>query len=126
MRQCGFLAALYLTGSVGTAAGMIGMSRASLSRLREREDAGDFARAWDHVLAPPGSGRLAQARVDYRKVTNDQLLWWIETGRVRPVLYRGKLTAIDRKPDDTALFRLLARSDPRLLRCTGMAKIGWV
>ncbi|MFN2100922.1 hypothetical protein [Altererythrobacter sp. MF3-039] len=109
-RQCGFLAALYFTGSVGRAAKAVGMSRASVYRLRERSGALDFAFAWDAVLTPPGSGRVKRPRVDWRKVTNRELLGRISTGLVKPVIYRGKMTAIRRKPDNSALLRLVRRT----------------
>ena len=109
-RQCRFLAALYWTGSVRAAAAAVGMSRASAYRLRGRADAAGFAAAWDRVLTPPGSGRLAGPRFDYRKVTQAALAKRAGSGLVRPVLYRGTLVAISRKPDNSALLRLLSRS----------------
>lgn len=109
-RQCLFLAHLYLTGSVGLAVQRVGMSRASAYRLRSRPDARSFARAWDGVLTPPGSGRLAPERVDWRKVTNRELMDQLESGFVQPVIYRGRVTAIRRKPDKSALLRLLRRT----------------
>ena len=111
VRQCGFLAELYLTGSVASAARAAGMTRNSAYRLRSRPDAASFAHAWDSVLAPPGSGRLAAPRPDYRKVTDEALIGRIETGLIQPLLHRGRMTAIRRKPDNSALFRLLKRLD---------------
>ena len=114
-RQCGFLAQLYLTGSVREAARRVGMSRASAYRLRARAGAEGFAAAWDHVLAPPGAGRLARRRrdfrPDFRKVTLEALLRRAETGLAQPVLYRGAFRSIREKPDNSALFRLLGRAD---------------
>lgn len=110
-RQCGFLAALYLTGSVGAAAQAVGMARASAYRLRERTGAEDFAHAWDRVLTPPGTGRARRPKLDARKVTNAALVQRLASGLVQPVIYRGRMTAIRRKPDKTALFRLLRRFD---------------
>lgn len=110
-RQCGFLAQLYLTGSVTAAARAVGMSRASAYRLRERDGAEGFAHAWDRVLTPPGTGRIAAPKCDWRKVTTEALLARIETGLVQPLLYRGRITAIRRKRDNSALFRLLRRVD---------------
>ena len=109
-RQCAFLAQLYLTGSVTAAARAVGMSRASAYRLRARKGAESFAFAWDRVLTLPGAGHPGAAREDGRKVTMETLLARLETGLVRPVLYRGTMTAIDRKPDDAVLFRLLRRT----------------
>ncbi|HEU4821610.1 MAG TPA: hypothetical protein VFS87_10705 [Qipengyuania sp.] len=109
-RQCGFLAQLYVTGSVAAAARAVGMSRRGAFRLRERSGAESFAHAWDHVLTPPGSGRQAAYRPDYRKVTVATLSEWLETGYLQPVIYRGRMCGIRRKPDDSALFRLLRRT----------------
>lgn len=112
-RQCAFLAQLYVTGSVAAAARAVGMTREGAYRLRRRAGAESFAAAWDHVLAPPGSGRFRPWTPDYRKVTLITLDRWVEAGFVQPVIYRGRMCAIRRKPDNSALFRLLRRSgDP--------------
>ena len=111
VRQCAFLAELYLTGSVASATRAVGMSRNSAYRLRSRPDADGFAHAWDSVLAPPGSGRLVAPKVDFRKVTHSALIERLEAGLIQPVLHRGRMTAIRRKPDNSALFRLLKRLD---------------
>ena len=111
MRQCAFLAELYLTGSVASAARAVGMARNSAYRLRSRPDAASFAHAWDSVLAPLGSGRLPAPKVDWRKVTHAALVERLETGLIQPLLHRGRMTAIRRKPDNSALFRLLRRLD---------------
>ena len=111
VRQCEFLAQLYLTGSVAAAARTIGMSRASAYRLRGRVGAEGFAHAWDAVLMPPGSGRLAGPDIDWRKVTHQALVSQVEWGLVQPVLHQGRMTAIRRKADTSALLRLLRRSE---------------
>lgn len=108
-RQCGFLVQLYVTGTVTAAARGVGMTRASAYRLRAREGAESFAAAWDRVLLPPGSGRCAAPGEDFRKVTNATLAWRLETGLVQPVVYRGRMVGMRRKPDNSALFRLLRR-----------------
>ncbi len=96
-RQCGFLVALYLTGSVAAAARAVGMSRASAYRLREREGAESFAAAWDRVLQPPGSGHLVQPKnEDFRKVTLRELNRRLETGLLQPVIHRGRICAVRR------------------------------
>lgn len=110
-RQCEFLAQLYLTGSVGAAAGAVGMSRNSAYRLRARPEAADFAFAWDSVLAVPSTGRLSRPKPEWRKVTNAELYRRMRTGLVQPVIYRGKVGHIRRKADDCALLRLLRRLD---------------
>ena len=113
VRQCAFLAQLYFTGSVTAAARSVGMSRASAYRLRDRPGAESFARAWDRVLSLPGSGHPGGSREDFRKVTNATLLARLESGLVQPVVYRGRMAAIRRKPDDSALLRLLRRTARR-------------
>ena len=109
-RQCGFLAQLYVTGSVVAAARSVGMTRASAYWLRAHAGAESFAHAWDHVLTPPGSGRLRAWRPDYRTLTLPTLNAWVETGFVQPVIYRGLMCAIRRRHDDSTLFRLLRRT----------------
>ncbi len=108
-RQCEFLALLYVSGSVTAAASGAGMTRETAYRLRRRAGAESFAAAWDRVLTPPGSGRARRVDCDYRKVTNETLFRRAETGLVQPVIYRGRMTAIRWKPDDSALLRLVKR-----------------
>lgn len=110
-RQCAFLAELYLTGSVTAAARAVGMSRMSAYRLRRRKGAESFAHAWDRIFAQPGTGKAAAPKPDWRKITNPALMERVEVGLVQPVLYAGKLVAIRRKPDNSALLRLLRRQD---------------
>ena len=128
--QCAFLAALYLTGSVNAAAARVGRSRESAYRLRRAKGGESFAAAWDRILAPgdpaPTAGsppahdcpqsrpqsRSSRKRVaDWRKVTLSELIWRVEIGLWRPVIYRGKWRGIARKPDNSALLRLLSRLD---------------
>ena len=113
-RQCQLLAQLYLTGSVTKAARDVGMSRASGYRLRERVGAESFAHAWDSIFVPPGMEHPATPEIDWRKVTNPTLIWWIERGLVRPEIWRGRMTGIRQKPDNSALLRLLHRHDAAL------------
>lgn len=114
-RQCHFLAQLYLTGSVTTAARDVAMSRASAYRLRKREGAESFAHAWDSIFVPPGMQHPAKAKVDWRKVTNPTLIWWMEWGLVRPEVWQGRMTGIRQKPENSALLRLLRRHDAALV-----------
>ncbi len=109
-RQCEFLARLYITGSVAAAAQGVGMSRMSAYRLRQRDGAQGLAHAWDHVLTPPGAGRSRKPKNDWRKVTNQELMRRIETGFVQPVIHRGRMVGIRRKPDNSALLRMLRRN----------------
>ena len=120
--QCAFLAALYCTGSVAGAARHVGRSRASAYALRKRSGAESFASAWDHILAGPASiedlqsGEWPMRRHhtrDWRKLTLKDLIWRHRIGLWRPVIYRGKMRAIARKPDNSALLRLLKRLDTR-------------
>ncbi len=110
-RQCLFLGHLYLTGNIATAARAVGMSRESAHRLRHRPEALGFAHAWDTVLAAPGDGRLAAPRTDWRKITLADLQQRVETGLVAPLIHGGRVCAIRRKPDNSALLRLLRRYD---------------
>lgn len=123
-RQCGFLSALYVTGSVAAAAKAVGMTRASAYRLRSRKEAESFAAMWDRVLTPPGCGHVPTPRPDFRKVTLVTLMSWLETGFVQPVVYRGRMCGVRRKPDDSTLFRLLRRlgDDPVALPGEGAAR----
>ena len=50
LQQERFILALEVMGSVGPAARAIGMGRASAYRLRERDGADSFARAWDKAI----------------------------------------------------------------------------
>ena len=113
-RQCGFLAALYVMGSVTAAARNVGKTRASAYRLRARAGAESFAWAWDGVLTPPGAGRLPAPKEDFRKVTLQELSRRLESDLVQPVIYRGgSMCGIRRKPDNSALLRVLRRTGGR-------------
>lgn len=83
----------------------------SAYRLRERDGPQGFAHAWDHVLTPPGTGHVRKRKKDWRKVTNLELNRRVETGLVQPVIYQGRMVGIRRKPDNSALLRLLRRND---------------
>ncbi len=115
-RQCAFLAELYFTGSVAAAARAVGMTRESAHRLRVRPGAESFAAAWDRVLAQPGAGRIDEPQVDHRKITDCDLAARMERGFVKPVIYRGRMTAIKERADNTTLLRLARRSDARVRR----------
>lgn len=112
-RQCAFLAHLYVTGSVSAAAARVGMSRASAYRLRKRDGADGFAHAWDRILTPPGQGTCPRTKPDFRKVTDAALVGQLETGLVSPVVFRGRMAGIRRKPDITACLRLFRRQSAR-------------
>lgn len=122
-RQCGFLSALYVTGSVAAAAKAVGMTRASAYRLRARTGAESFAAMWDRVLTPPGCGHVAKPQPDFRKVTLATLNSWLDSGFVQPVIYQGRMCGLRRRPDDSTLFRILRRlgDDPVILSGGGGA-----
>lgn len=98
VRQCVFLAQLYVTGSVTAAAKAVGMSRASAYRLRERPGAKSFAFAWDRVLSLPGCGHPGAAREDNRKVTMETLFARLESELAKPVVYRGAMAESHESP----------------------------
>ena len=102
-RQAAFLAALAITGSVGAAARGVSMARETAYRLRRREGAESFAAAWDAIL-----GRCIGAE---RKVTPDERARRAIEGLLKPVIYRGRHVANQRKPDNSALLRYLAQLD---------------
>ena len=116
VRQCEFLAQLYVTGSVAAAARAVGMTPKSAYRLRARLGAESFAHSWERVLTPPGSGRFKAPRTDHRKVTFEMLERWLDDGFVQAVIFRGRMCGIRRKVDNPTLFRILRRtgvcSDP--------------
>jgi len=99
-RQADFLGMLAETGSVMGACEAVGMSRKSAYKLRARPEAESFAAAWDAALGAP-----------VRKVTVQYLKFLAFGGLVRVVMFRGKYRGVWRKPDDSALLRMLARFD---------------
>ncbi|MXO67264.1 hypothetical protein GRI72_00240 [Altererythrobacter marinus] len=117
-RQARFIGFLAETRSVTEAARRVSMARETAYRLRERPCAESFARAWDAALGRPAG---AQARGKShppaapgkrpRKVTNEELGWRVGTGLWQVRIYRGRFVGVMRKPDNTALLRLLARLD---------------
>lgn len=54
---------------------------------------------------------MAAPKADYRKVTTETLVERVEARLSQPAIHRGCMTAIRRKPDNCALFRLLRRLD---------------
>lgn len=99
-RQADFLGMLAETGSVMGACEAVGMSRKSAYRLRARRDAESFAAAWDAALGAP-----------VRKVTVTDLDFLAYHGLVQPLLFRGRYRGAMRKPDNSALLRLLKKLD---------------
>lgn len=123
-RQCGFLAQLYVTGSVAAAARAVGMTARSAHRLRRREGAESFAAAWERVMAMPGSGYRRPGKPDYRKVPTSAIAARLATGLVRPVVNRGRMVRIVAKHDDSTLLRLLRRLDAAAVRAGPEAQEG--
>lgn len=115
LRQAAFLGALAETGSVREAARRVGMARETAYRLRRRPGARSFAAAWDAVLGRASAREAAAAR---RKVTPEELARAALDGLLKPVIFGGRHVATERKADNHALLRLLARID-RTARGTG-------
>ena len=99
-RQANFLGWLAETGSVSAACARVSMSRNSAYKLRGKRDAESFAAAWDAALGMP-----------VRKVTIDDLHFLAHHGLVKPLFRGGKYIRSQRKPDNSALLRLMARFD---------------
>ena len=99
-RQADFLGHLAETGSVSAACARVGMSRNSAYTLRKKRNADSFAAAWDAALGLP-----------IRKVTIDDLHFLAHHGLVKPFFRGGKYIRSARKPDNSALLRLIARYD---------------
>lgn len=114
-RQAQFIGHLAETRSVTEAARRVSMARETVYRLRGREGAEGFNAAWDAALgiAPAqGDGERSQADVTpSRKVTNRELMWRVETGLWQVRMHRGRFVGVWRRPDNAALFQLLARLD---------------
>ncbi|WP_195908559.1 hypothetical protein [Novosphingobium sp. Gsoil 351] len=102
-RQAAFLAALAITGSVCEAARRVSMARETAYRLRRREGAESFAAAWDAI-----AGRFGEAP---RKVTPEEYARRAIEGLLKPMIYRGKHVANQRKTDNSALLRYWAQLD---------------
>ena len=102
LRQAEFIGHLAATRSVCAAARAVGMARETAYKLRTRPGAASFAAAWNAALRR--TPRDA-------KVTEPELHERIASGRFRPVLRRGAFMGVLHKPDNSALFALLARLD---------------
>jgi hypothetical protein len=109
-RQADFLGHLAETGSVSAACARVGMSRNSAYKLRKKPSAESFAAAWDAALGLP-----------IRRVTIDDLQFLAHHGLVKPLFRGGKYLRSARKPDSSALLRLLSRYD-RLIGDKGDGK----
>ncbi|QWC55965.1 hypothetical protein F7D01_01615 [Erythrobacter sp. 3-20A1M] len=121
LRQAEFIGHLAETRSVAQAARCVSMARESAYRLRTRAGSEGFVAAWDAALARTGTRRgqeqllaaLDAARAALRpspKVTLRQLEWRVDTGVWKVILHAGRYAGVRRKPDNSALFALLART----------------
>ena len=99
-RQRKFIEHLSLTGSVGEAAAIAGVSSRSAYRLRNKAGAESFARAWDAALS------LAATRL--AAIAFDRALH----GRSERFYRDGELVMERKMPSDYLLTWLLARLDP--------------
>ncbi len=98
-RQRDFIDALMIGGCVKTAAGYAGMSAKSAYRLRDRDDAASFAKAWDWALEE------AIARVEVEAL--DRAL----NGIHEPVFYGGRQIGSRRRYDDRLPLAVLRRKN---------------
>ena len=99
-RQRKFIEHLALTGHVGEACALVGVSSSSVYRLRAKPGAESFARAWDAAL------RLSATRLS--AIAFDRAL----NGRVERFYKDGALAMERRMPSDYLLTWLLSRLDP--------------
>jgi len=99
-RQADFLGHLAETGSVPAACARVGMSRNSAYKLLKKPAAESFAAAWDAALG-----------LTVRRVTIDDLQFLAHHGLVKPLFRGGMYIRSTRKPDNSALLRLLSRYD---------------
>ena len=97
-RQREFVAALSVTGSVGAAARMVGMSRKSAYALRLRPGAESFACAWDIAI---DSGRARVMDWMMERAINGVTTIHLKTGGVVEVSHgpdRGLVAATLKSP----------------------------
>lgn len=99
-RQRRFIEHLALTGHVGEACAVVGVSSSSAYRLKNKAGAESFSRAWDAAL------RLATTRM--AAIAVDRAL----NGRVERHYKDGELVMERRIPSDYLLTWLLSRLDP--------------
>ena len=99
-RQRRFIEHLALTGHVGEACAMVGISSSSAYRLKNKAGAESFSKAWDAAV------RLCATRL--AAVAFDRAL----NGRVERHYRNGELVMERRIPSDYMLTWLLARLDP--------------
>jgi hypothetical protein len=99
-KQRKFIERLALTGSVGEACAIAGVSSSSAYRLRNKAGAESFARAWDAALSLAAT---CLAAIAFDRAIN---------GRAERFYKGGELVMERRMPSDYLLTWLLARLDP--------------
>ena len=99
-RQRKFIEHLALTGAIGEASAVAGVSSRSAYRLRNKAGAESFAAAWDAAL------RLSATRL--AAIAFDRAI----NGRAERIYKDGGLVAERRVPSDYLLTWLLGRLDP--------------
>ena len=105
-RQRAFIAALANGLKPGRAAAQLGLSRQSAYLLREHPGGASFAAAWDTAAAAARARKRAlREPSEYERAVE---------GVLRPVRYRGRIAAWDRRFSDAALRRVLGRLDAHL------------
>jgi hypothetical protein len=99
-RQRAFIEELADCGIVREAAGRVGMTEQSATRLRRRADAAGFSAAWSAALGI-GGDRLRS--IAYERAVN---------GVVKHRYYRGRVVGEERVYNDRLLIYLLGRLEP--------------
>ena len=99
-KQRAFVAALAATGSVTTAAQIVGLSASSAYRLRRALGSEGFSGAWDAAL---GAARRRRIRAVPGRTLH---------GHARPILYRGQRVGERRFFDNRLVQYLLRMHDP--------------
>jgi hypothetical protein len=100
-RQRKFIEHLALTGHVGEACGVVGVSSSSAYRLKHKPGAEGFSDAWDAALRLAATTRLPAIAFD--RALN---------GRVERFYKNGELVVERRIPSDYLLTWLLSRLNP--------------
>ena len=99
-RQRKFIAHLAMTGNVGEACAVVGVSSSSAYRLKHKPGAEGFSRAWDHAL------RLCPTRLTAIGLD------WAVNGRVERHYRNGELVMERRIPCTRLLTWFISRLDP--------------
>ncbi|WP_187336470.1 hypothetical protein [Novosphingopyxis iocasae] len=106
-RQRAFIAALADLGSVSRAAASVGISARSAYRLKRRDDAASFSKAWDRALDHACARRIEEQRVQ------------AEWRRSKPYFYGNLQRGVLPNDDSAALLRRLDRLEKCLAGRSG-------